>query len=134
MLNDYLNKVINTVPPEALTRNINIELNKLGHADLMYERIMRLIYEFESKLKPDEEIGAYLTSFGREVIIQIESVGYMNPYLIVFHGKNTLDASSVQLVQHVSQINLMFVALKLVEVRKPYRIGFPSEPEKSDKT
>lgn len=133
MSNDYLKNIYNSIPSTAITRDIQVEMHKLALADLMYEKIMKLIYDFEKNLKPNEEIGAYLTSFGKEIIIQIESVGYQNPYLIIFKGKNTLDSSEVQLVQHVSQVNLMFVALKLTEERKPYRIGFPSKPENADK-
>jgi hypothetical protein len=42
------------------------------------------------RLNPDEEIAAYLSSFGQTMLIQIEKVGYHNPFFIVFYG-STLD-------------------------------------------
>lgn len=113
-----------------LAADMQIEMHRRGYADVMYEKIMNQIYEFEKQLKPNEEVGAYLTNFGKEIIIQIESVAYQNPYLIIFKGKNTLDSSDVQHVQHVSQVNLLFVAVKLAEERKPYRIGFQIDQTK----
>jgi len=133
MSKNYLNNIYSSINPAILAADAQIQVHKMAYASVQYERIMNLIFEFEQNLKPNEEVGAYLTAFGKEIIIQIESVGYMNPYLIIFRGKNTLDSSVVQLVQHVTQINLMFVPIKLVEDRKPYRIGFPSKPEKNDK-
>lgn len=88
---------------------------------------MYQIAEFEKRLKPDEEIGAYLASFGREILIQIQNVGHHNPYFIVFYGINTSDGLNVKLVQHVSQINVLFTAIKLSDLnRAPRRIGFIS--------
>lgn len=133
MSNDYLPNIYHTVNPAIVAADVQIQAHKMGYANVQYEKIMNLIFEFEQTLKPNEEIGAYLASFGKEIIVQIEKVGYMNPYLIIFQGKNMLDSSNVQLVQHVSQINLMFVAIKLIEERKPYRIGFPSKPDSTDK-
>lgn len=120
--------------PALLAAELQIDMQRLSHANVMYEKIMNQIYEFEKQLKQDEEVGAYLTDFGREIIIQIEQVAYQNPYLIIFKGRNTGDSSNVQLVQHVSQVNLLFVAVKLNEERKPYRIGFQIDPKNENKS
>jgi hypothetical protein len=107
-----------------------LEAAKLGYADLMYDRLMKQIGEFEKTLNPDEEIAAHLASFGREYIVQIHDIGYHNPYLIVFKGINVADGSKVRLVQHVTQINVLFVAVKVVEEnRKPIRFGFVQNKE-----
>ena len=81
---------------------------------------------FEEGLAPDEEIAAYLSSFGTRFLIQIEEVGYHNPYLVIFYGRNAETGHRVQLVQHCSQLSVLFTALKVNpdEGRKPRRIGF----------
>lgn len=104
----------------------------LGFAHVLYERLMREIQEFESTLKPDEEVAGYLASFGDKILIQIERVGFQNPYFIVLHGWIAESGQKIRLVQHTSQINILFTAVKVSpeERRKPRRIGFFSESEK----
>ena len=46
----------------------------LGHASVLYKSLMSEIAEFEKGLKANEEIGAYLASFGREILVNIEAV------------------------------------------------------------
>jgi hypothetical protein len=97
---------------------------EVGFANIMYDRLMIQIAEFEKDLDSEHEIGAMLASFGKEVVIQIESIGYQNPYFVVFYGLNIIDGSKVKLVQHVSQINVLFISIKIKEDRLPRRIGF----------
>jgi len=130
MDSNFLTNFQPPINPALLAADLQVHIQKMAYADVMYERIINQIYEFEKQLKPNEEVGAYLTSFGKEIIIQIEKVAFQNPYLIIFKGKNTVDSSEVQLVQHVTQINLLFVAIKLIEEREPKRIGFQIDLEK----
>ncbi|MDY7030626.1 MAG: DUF6173 family protein [Thermodesulfobacteriota bacterium] len=96
-----------------------------SYADSLYGNLMEQIADFEETLRDDEEIGAYISSFGREMLIRIENVGYHNPYFIIFYGTLVDEKSKVQLVQHLSQINIMFVAVKARELNgKPKRLGF----------
>ena len=118
--------------PAMLAAELQIETQRLSHSDVMYEKIIQQIAVFEKSLKLDEEVGAYLTHFGKEIIIQIESVGYQKPYLIIFNGRDTIDSSRVQLIQHVSQVNLLFVAIKVQENREPIRIGFQIDSRKEE--
>lgn len=101
-----------------------------GFAHIMYERLMSQIAQFEEALAPDEQVGAYLAAFGKEVHVAIEGVGYHNPYFIIFYGRLADESGSrVQLVQHVTQINVLLIAVKLKPDEKPTRIGFrPAEP------
>jgi hypothetical protein len=109
----------------ALARDIREQrVEDLGFAHVMFERLMTQIKEFEKTLMPDEEVGAYLSSFGARVLIQIDQVGYHNPYFIVFNGINVDDGQRVRLVQHTSQISVLFTAMKVKEDQKPRRIGF----------
>jgi len=93
-------------------------------ADWMYERLVQRITEFQDGLKPDEEVGACLTHFGREVVIHIEDISYHNPDMIIFIGST--DAGRVELLQHSSQVNVLLVAVKAPADRPARRIGFQS--------
>lgn len=96
-----------------------------NHAKWMHERVVRLIKDFEEKLDNDHEIGARLVTFGTDTTIHIQDVGYWGPDLITFQG---LDANnnSVQLVQHISQLSVLLVAVKRTGT-EPRRIGFKLE-------
>jgi hypothetical protein len=74
----------------------------------MYDRLMTQIADFEKDLNNDEELGAYLASFGREILVRISGIVYYNPYPIIFYGEELNNCTPVQLVQHVSQISVLF--------------------------
>lgn len=97
-----------------------------GYAHILYERLMQQIQDFEADLDPNEEIAAYLSSFGTTLLIQIEDIGYHNPFFIIFYGYTANDGQRVQLVQHTTQLNVLFTSVKLhpEENRQARRIGF----------
>jgi hypothetical protein len=100
----------------------------LGFANIMHDRLMIQIVDFEKGLSSDEELGGYLASFGRELLVRISDIGFHNPYFIVFYGQELNSGMRVQLVQHVSQINVLFTAVpKQAEHKEPRRIGFQQE-------
>ncbi len=95
------------------------------YANTMYDRLMTQVTEFEAGLKADEEIGARLTNFGKELSISIDRLGFHNPHLLVIHGFLP-SGERCKLLQHQSQTNILLVAMK-VEGRAPRRIGFATE-------
>jgi len=42
----------------------NVEMAKAGMASVLHDRLMNQIQDFEKDLESNEEIGAYLSSFG----------------------------------------------------------------------
>lgn len=90
-------------------------------ADIL-EHLMRRVEKFQRNLKESEEIGLQLANFGLAAQIHIRQIGYKNPNLIEFQGIDA-DENEVVLIQHISQLNFMLIALKPIE-EKPYRIGF----------
>ena len=57
-------------------------------------------------------------------VLRIEGMGYFEPDIVTFYGTDASGARN-QLVQHVSQLNVMLRALpKRVEQDPPRRIGF----------
>ncbi|MBB3356037.1 hypothetical protein FHT70_006010 [Rhizobium sp. BK049] len=115
-----INKLINgpSLSPASLLGKSQHELNP---ASWMYERVVRSIIDFEEKLDPALEIGARLVSFASSEIIHIDDVGYWGPDIIKFYGKNA-DGNPVELMQHMSQLSVLLVAVK--PLAEPRRIGF----------
>ena len=105
------------------------DLEDLGFAHVMYERLVAQIKDFQDSIAADEEVATYLASFGTRVIVLINNVGFHNPYYITFDGLNAETGERVRLVQHTSQTSVLLVASKVKESRKPRRIGFDVHQE-----
>ena len=95
-----------------------------GDAGWMYERIVKSIEDFEKDLGNEYQAGGRLVNF-QDIVFSIEDVGYWGPDMIIFDG--TLpDGSHVQLLQHISQLNLLLVSVpRKDDLTQPRRkIGF----------
>jgi Family of unknown function (DUF6173) len=90
----------------------------------MYDRMMTQIDDLVKDLNNDEELGTYLASFGREILVRISGIGYHNPYLIIFYGEELNNGTPVQLVQHVSQISVLFTVVSKLPGHEEASIGF----------
>lgn len=94
----------------------------------MYKRVVTLINKFEEDLPDDLQAGGRLVSAGN-ITFSIQDVGYWDPNMIVFYGELE-DGSRVELVQHLSQLNLLLVAVKRSNPEEPRRIiGFTTNAE-----
>ncbi|WP_171122669.1 MULTISPECIES: DUF6173 family protein [unclassified Ruegeria] len=92
-------------------------------AQWAYERLILYIQNFEQTLDSDHEIAMGFTG-GDAGVMRIEGMGYFDPDVITFYGSDATGART-QLVQHVSQLNVMLRALpKSVEDKPANRIGF----------
>ena len=92
-------------------------------AQWAYERTVLYLKKFEEGLDDGHEIamGFAGTDAG---VLKIEGMGYFDPDIVTFYGADPAGAK-MQLVQHVSQLSVVFRALpKAVETAKPNRIGF----------
>ncbi len=101
-----------------------------GFAHVIFDKLIRLIYDFEQRLSADEEVGAYLSSFGQSIFIVIDKVSYEDPYFIIFDGLNIVSGATTRLIQHTSQTNVLLtvVQVKPDQKRKGRRVGFlPSD-------
>lgn len=87
-------------------------------------RLVKWIEAFELTLDPQHEVGARLVNFGQAVTIHLQAVGHWDPSLIKFRGV-TETGEPVELIQHVSQINVLLVKLPRLDPTKNKRpIGF----------
>lgn len=93
-----------------------------------YERLMAYIKAFENDLDEDHEIGTCLVSFGSSMIFHFNFIGYYGPDIISFEGFDS-KGQAVQLIQNISQLNVLLVAVKK-QSEKPVRIGFA--PDRDD--
>lgn len=92
-------------------------------AQWAYERVINYIRNFEEQLDSDHEVGMGLVGNDARTIT-IEGIGYFDPDIITFYGKMP-DGSRTQMIQHVSQLNVVLVAAsKQVPDAAPNRIGF----------
>ena len=87
----------------------------------MYQRIVALINNFESELPDTMQAGGRLVSAG-DITFSIQDIGYWDPNMIVFYGELS-DGSAVELVQHLSRLNLLLVAVpRQDDIQKPRRV------------
>lgn len=98
-------------------------------ANEFHKRLLNWINDFHKSIDDEHEVGAKLVTFGQSLTFHIEDIGYWNPSLISFIGKNEA-GDPVELIQHVSQISILLVAMKrdnVNELKRP--IGFANWEE-----
>lgn len=131
-------KTLTVIQPDVALDDDELEEDPAAPymASDMYQRIVKIITDFESQLPDDMQAGGRLVSSGN-ITFSIQDVGYWDPNMIVFYGELS-DGSQVELVQHLSQLNLLLVAVKRTDdTAKPRRvIGFTTkdEPEVAEDT
>ncbi|QQE76541.1 hypothetical protein KDJ56_07730 [Brevibacillus composti] len=93
------------------------------------QRLITMINEFDRNLDEEHQVAMRLVSFGQSITFHVTHLGYCDPSLIRFYG--TLENGSlVELIQHVSQISFLLMAVKRVNPIEPKKpIGFLSKSE-----
>lgn len=92
-------------------------------AEWAYDRLILYIRTFEKQLNSDQEVA--LGFAGSEAgILKIEGLGFFDPDLVTFYGTDDQGLKN-QLIQHVSQLNVMLQARPKSDPHDaPRRIGF----------
>jgi hypothetical protein len=107
------------LPPEMCDEPIE----QKSPAQWAYERLVLYIQNFEEQLDGDHEIGMGFAG-GEVGVMRIQGIGFFAPDILTFYGED-MDGAKTQLVQHVSQLNVMLrAAPKESEADEPNRIGF----------
>ncbi len=120
MVDDNGERVVQKPLPSGVVKK---PLEQKSPAEWAYERMVLYIKDFEEKLDSDHEVGMGFTG-GDVGTLKIQGMGYFAPDILTFHGEDP-NGSKVQLVQHISQLNVMLVAAtKDNEQAEPNRIGF----------
>ncbi|MBM7068525.1 DUF6173 family protein [Actibacterium sp. 188UL27-1] len=98
-----------------------------------YQRLILYVKNFEETLDADHEVAMGFTG-GDVGVMRIEGIGFFDPDILTFYGSDTSGART-QLIQHVSQLNVMLRALpKEVDQPKARRIGFRLAAELDEST
>lgn len=106
--------------PKALAKR---PVEDKSAAEWAYERLILYIRNFESQLDATQEVAMGFTG-GQAGILQIEGVGFFDPDIVTFYGRDE-DGMKTQLIQHVSQLNVILRAVpKMAPEQPPRRIGF----------
>ena len=120
---------------KPVSRSVNINTPNLiaphnpNLASEFYERLVEMINNFDDELDENHEVGMRLVSFGQTVQFHVEDLGYNNPSLIRFYGRNET-GNKIELIQHVSQISFLLMAVERLDPEVPKkRIGFSREEE-----
>lgn len=88
-----------------------------------YERMILYIRNFEEQLDSSQEVAMGFTG-GDAGVLRIEGIGYFDPDIVTFYGRDA-DGARTQMIQHVSQLNVMLRAMpKPRPDSPPTRIGF----------
>ncbi len=100
-----------------------VPVEQKSPAQWAYERIILYIQNFEKQLDNEHEVAMGFAGSDTGVI-RIEGLGFFDPDIITYYGSDESGAKT-QLIQHVSQLNVMLRALpKRAEQAEPNRIGF----------
>ncbi|SLN21229.1 hypothetical protein AQS8620_00595 [Aquimixticola soesokkakensis] len=106
--------------PQALKRKA---LGDKSPAEWAYERLVLYIKNFEEQLDSAQEVAMGFTG-SNSGVMRIEGMGFFAPDILTFYGSEA-DGTRTQLVQHVSQLNVMLRALAKPEAQpEAQRIGF----------
>ena len=101
----------------------NVPVGDKSAAQWAYERLVLYIQNFEEQLDADHEIGMGFAG-GEVGVMRIQGIGFFAPDILTFYGADMAGAKT-QLVQHVSQLNVMLrAAPKVNRDLEPNRIGF----------
>ncbi|SMY06838.1 DUF6173 family protein [Flavimaricola marinus] len=108
---------------ETLPKALKKSSGAKSPARFAYERIIMYIRNFEKALDNAHEVAMGFTG-GDAGVIRIEGMGYFDPDLVTFYGSDATGAKT-QLIQHVTQLNVLLRALpKHIDQEAPRRIGF----------
>ena len=107
--------------PEAVAKK---PVDQKSPAEWAYERLILYLKNFEEQLDKNHEVAMGFTG-GAAGVLRIEGIGYFDPDIVTFYGSDE-DGNKMQLIQHVTQLN---VALRAVSKtagaeEPPRRIGF----------
>lgn len=109
--------------PKDMLATLQQPADSKSPAQWAYERLVIYIQNFESQLDNDQEVAMGFTG-GEAGVIRIEGMGYFDPDILTFYGADEA-GTKTQLVQHVSQLNVMLSAMPILpDQHEPNRIGF----------
>lgn len=107
-------------------KELQADILKSNNAQYIAQAIRDKLVDFQNSLSDVEDVGLKAVQFGTAITIFIESVSSLGCSLVVFRGRDNA-GNPCELVQHISQVNVLMVTVpKPVEI--PHReIGYHLE-------
>ncbi len=107
--------------PEAVSER---PIEEKSPAEWAYQRLILYIQNFEETLDNSQEVAMGFTG-GEVGVLKIAGIGFFDPDIVTFYGTDG-NGVKTQLIQHVSQLNVMLRALPREDASEdpPNRIGF----------
>ncbi len=131
---------IPTIPPNIMAQLNEAQANKqrivdaakiqqLSTAQNISKYIYNEIIKYQCNLAQNNDVGVVITQFNQSTTILVQNIGYIGYNLVCFCGKDT-NGKPLELIQHISQLNLLLTAVSTPEPDTPRRkIGFVGQVE-----
>ncbi|MDK3017233.1 DUF6173 family protein [Pseudodonghicola flavimaris] len=108
---------------EGLKAAVGKPVDDKSPAQWAYERMILYIRNFEAQLDNTQEVAMGFTG-GQAGVMRIEGIGYFDPDIVTFYGRDA-DGAKTQQIQHVTQLNVLLRAMPKPQADSPpLRIGF----------
>jgi len=106
--------------PASITRK---SVKQKSPAEWAHPRLVLYIQNFEQQLDNEHEVAMGFA--GNETgVLRIEGLGFFDPDIVTFYGSDEA-GGRMQLIQHVSQLNVALRALPIPKAEEPARrLGF----------
>ncbi len=98
----------------------------LNAAEDVFNHLLGRVKQFQANLPDDHELGLQLADFGGNRALHVRGMGFKNPNIIEFYGMLDGDRQ-VAVIQHISQLNFLMIAVPPPADQPPYRIGFGAD-------
>lgn len=99
-------------------------------ADTQFEIICRYVKAFQQTLDDTTDVGLMLTNFGQTVLMEVTSISYEYPVLMVFTG--LVQGREATLIQHINQLSFLLTKVPKAPGEPHRQIvvkGFTSDQE-----
>ena len=98
-----------------------------SYSDTQFEIIRDYVREFQASLDDEHDVGLMLTNFGQSMLMNVTHISYEKSVLMVFRG--FVNGTEATLIQHVSQLNFLLMAVPKDPDIPHRKIGFSVDEE-----
>ena len=98
-----------------------------SYSDTQFEIIKNYVQQFQAGLDANHDVGLMLTNFGQTVLMEVTSISYEFPVLMIFRG--FVNGQQSTLIQHISQLSFLLTSVPKSPELPKRRIGFSVSQE-----
>ena len=91
-------------------------------ADTFYDQLRKNIEEIQKNVKKKEQLLIYYYPSPNEPIL-VTSIGFQNPYMMIFHGIDAM-GNECAVLAHMLSVQLILRVVKIGDQKKKRKIGF----------